>query len=361
MFKNALIYRIEHWEQPPLTEIEDRLTGARFIECGASQPESAGWVSPRGDAQAALAESVGGQIVLKLCTETKAVPGSVVKTQLQAQLDTIEQQTGRRPRGKQAKELKEMVVHALLPRAFPKRSDTLVWLDPVSRTVWVGAGSTKRADAVVTRLIELIGGGLKLSLLQTTLSPAMAMAHWLTEKEAPVGFTIDRECELKQPDSEKASVRYARHTLDIDEVGQHIQQGKMPTQLAMTFAGRVSFVLTEAMMLKKIQLLDVVLEGAGIDAAQGGKEDGGFDANVALTTGELQLLLPALIEALGGLHERQADGPAAAVDATALPDAASGAATGAMPKPGAASPVVKPGAKPAGKPPANPDDDSPPW
>jgi len=55
-------------------------------------------VAPRGDKHAALAEVVGGQLVVKLCAETRAVPGSVVKQQLQAQLDAIEQQTGRRPR-----------------------------------------------------------------------------------------------------------------------------------------------------------------------------------------------------------------------------------------------------------------------
>ena len=304
MFKNALVYRIEHWAPPTLTEMEERLSGARFIECGASQPESAGWVAPRGDKHAALAESVGGQVVFKLCTETKAVPGDVVKTQVEAQLDAIEKETGRRPKGKRVREVKEAVVHTLLPRAFPKRADTLVWLDPAAQLVWVGAGSTKKADAVVTRLIELLGGGLKLSLLQTTLSPATAMAMWLAEKEAPAGFSIDRECELKQPDSEKASVRYARHTLDIDEVGEHIKQGKLPTQLAMTWAGRVSFVLTEALTLKKIQLLDVVLEGA--QSGKDGNDDNGFDADVAISTGELRLLMPELIAALGGLHERQA-------------------------------------------------------
>ena len=321
MFKNALVYRIEHWEPPSLTDIESRLSGARFVECGATQPLSAGWVAPRGDKHAALAESVGGQMVLKLCTETKAVPGSVVKTQLQAQLDGIEQQTGRRPKGKQAKELKEAVVHALLPRAFPRRADTLVWLDPAARTVWVGAGSSKKADTVVTQLIELLGGGLKLSPLQTELSPVTAMSMWLAEKEAPAGFSIDRECELKQPDSEKATVRYARHSLDIDEVPEHIKQGKLPTQLAMTWASRVSFVLTEALTLKKIQLLDVVLEGAGIDAVKAGQDDNGFDADVALFTGELRQLLPALIDALGGLHERQTAAPAAVStpDATATP------------------------------------------
>jgi recombination associated protein RdgC len=322
MFKNALVYRIEHWEPPPLPDLEDRLSQGRFVECGATQPESAGWVAPRGDKHHALAESVGGQWVFKLCTETKSVPGSVVKQQVQAKLDVIEQEAGRRPKGKQVRELKESVIHALLPRAFPKRSDTLIWLDAAAGFVWVGAASTKKADGVVTRLIELLGGGLKLSLVQTAMSPATAMAQWLADKDAPAGFTVDRECELKQPDSEKASVRYARHTLDIDEVGEHIRQGKLPTQLAMTWSGRVSFVLTEALTLKKIQLLDVVLEGAGVDAANAGQDDGGFDADVAIATGELRQLLPALIEALGGLQEQQAGTATAGSDAPSTPDTA---------------------------------------
>src|ERR1700744_296711 len=122
------------------------------------------------------------------------------------------------------------------------------------------------------------------------------MAEWLSTREGPAGFRIDRECELKQPDSEKALVRYARHTLDIDEVGEHIRQGKLPTSLAMTWDGRVSFVLTEQLALKKIKLLDVVLEGQ----ERAGKGDDGFDADVAITTGELGKLIPDLVDALGG-------------------------------------------------------------
>ena len=308
MFKNALVYRIDQWDAPALAQIEERLGSARFAECGATQKESAGWVEPRGEKHAALAENIGGQWILKLCTETKAVPGGVVKNRLDAQLDKIKEQTGRRPKGKAAREMKEEIVQDLLPRAFPKRSTTLVWIDIDARRVLVGAGSTKKADAVVTRLVELLGGGLMLRLLQTELAPATAMAEWLTSKEAPAGFSIDRECELKQPDSEKSAVRYARHTLDIDEVGEHIRQGKLPTQLALTWNGRVSFVLTEALTLKKIKLLDVVLEGTGAD----GQGDNGFEADVALTTGELRQLLPDLLEALGGAA--RSDAPASAVE-----------------------------------------------
>ena len=88
-------------------------------------------------------------------------------------------------------------------------------------------------------------------------------------------------------------MRYARHSLDIDELGAHIEQGKLPTQLALTWDGRVSFTLTDALGLKKIKLLDVVLEGAKA-------EDGGFDTDAAIATGELGRLIPDLIEALDG-------------------------------------------------------------
>jgi recombination associated protein RdgC len=299
MFKTALIYRIRQWQQPSPAELQERLATSRFVECGASQMESDGFVEPRGEKHGALLEAVGNQLILRLCAERKVVPASVVKAELEARLDKIEADTGRRPKGKQAKELKEDIVHGLLPRAFPKRSATWVWIAPKAGWLVIGAASMKKADALTTRLVELLGGGIVLTLLQTELSPTVAMSEWLQAKEAPSGFTIDRECELKQPDSEKASVRYARHTLDIDQVGEHIAQGKLPTQLALTWGARVSFVLTEAMTLKKIKLLDVVLEGAAT-----GKDEGGFDADVAISTGELSLLIPDLIAALGGELKR---------------------------------------------------------
>lgn len=295
MFKNALVYHIDQWEPPTQGDIERRLDGARFAQCRPTQPQSAGWVEPRGERHGALLESVGGQLLLKLCSETKPVPASVVKEQLNARLDKIEADTGRRPKGKAAREIKDQVVHELLPRAFPKRSTALVWIDLKARRVLIGAASGKKADAVVTQLVDLFGG-LRLVPLQTEWSPATAMAAWLSDKQAPARFSVDRECELRQPDSEKAVVRYSRHTLEIDELGAHIKQGKLPTQLAMTWNSRVSFVLTDTLALKKIKLLDVVLEGhSPADGA-----DGGFDADVAISTGELQLLLPDLIAALGG-------------------------------------------------------------
>jgi recombination associated protein RdgC len=294
VFKNLTVYRVGPEWQAELTEVEDKLQKHRFIPCGASQPMSMGWVEPRGQAHGPLVESVAGQWIFKLMIEKKMLPGSVVKRALDERMKKIEQETGRKPGRKQGKELKEELMLELLPKAFTRQDAVSVWWSPEHRMLFVNAGSQGRADEVVGALVEALGG-LPVSLLHTATSAAVAMAAWLTEGAAPASFTIDRECELKSSDDMKATVRYARHALDIDEVRQHITQGKMPTRLAMTWNGRVSFVLTEGLQLRKIEFLDGVLE------AQGSAEER-FDADVAIVTTELTRALTALIEALGGEH-----------------------------------------------------------
>ena len=42
MFKNALVFQIDQWEQPTLAQFEERLDKARFVECGATQPRAMG-------------------------------------------------------------------------------------------------------------------------------------------------------------------------------------------------------------------------------------------------------------------------------------------------------------------------------
>lgn len=294
MFKNLTVYRMGPDWTATAAEIEAELGKARFVECGATQQKSIGWVEPRGEAHAPLVEVVDGQILLKLMTEQRVVPGSVIKKRTEEIAAKIEEQTGRKPGKKQVKDLKEQALHELLPMAFTKQSTTRIWIAPKERLLMLDAGSQAKADEVVTLLAQSFQG-LSMSLIQTAMSPAAAMTHWLGTGEPPYQFTIDRECELKSTDEMKSVVRYARHNLDTDEVKQHIVSGKVPTRVAMTWRDRVSFILTEALQLKKVTFLDVVFEGA-VSVEKGET----FDADAAIATGELIQLLPDLVEALGG-------------------------------------------------------------
>jgi recombination associated protein RdgC len=293
VFKNVMMYRIGEGWCPSLEQMEQALDAERFVPCGASQEKAIGWVEPRGEAHGPLVEAVSGQRVLKLKIETRGVPGSVVTRKAKERSAHIEAAEGRKPGKKEMKEIKEDVKLSLMPMAFSKESSVWVWIDPAKHLLVVDAGSQAKADEVITMLVKSFAN-LSLALINTQLSPQSAMASWLISQEAPAGFSVDRECELKAADESKSVVRYVRHSLDTDEVKLHVEGGKLPTRLAMTWDGRVSFTLTEGMQLKKVMFLDTVFEATSTD------KDEGFDADVAIATGELRKLLPDLLEYLGG-------------------------------------------------------------
>ncbi|WP_368921843.1 recombination-associated protein RdgC [Comamonas aquatica] len=291
MFKNMIIYRIAAQWVGVLEQVEQALQKTPFMPCGATNEKSAGWVPPRGEDHGLLAESVGGQWVLRFMSETKQLPAEVLNRKVQEKADAITKEFGRTPGKKEKRDLKDEAKLDLLPMAFTKQTSMWVWIDPQAQLLVLDTGAQGKADEVVSLLVESLQG-FGVALVDTQTSAQAAMAHWLLTQEAPAGFSIDRECELKAADESKAVVKYGRHPLDIDEVKQHIQHGKLPTKLAMTWDDRVSFVLTDALQVKKVVLLDAVLDQAG--------DEGGFDTDVAITTGELAKLIPDLVKALGG-------------------------------------------------------------
>lgn len=314
MFKNLTIYRLVSAWTLSVPEIEEALNPMRFVKCTASQEKSVGWVEPRGHENGPLVEVVGGQTILKLMIETKVVPSRAVADKVAERVKEIEASTGRNPGKKERREIGDEIRLSLLPMAFAKAGSVLVWIDAKKGMLAVDAGSQPKADEVMTCLIKCFDG-LVVERINTVMSPASAMGIWLSTKESPQGFSVDRECELRAADESGAVVRYSRHSLDTDEVAQHIAAGKVPTKLALTWGDRVSFVLTDAMLLKKIKLLDVVVKDT---SAQSDGKDDGFDANVAITTAELGKLLPDLFDALGGVTDKTS-APAAQAQSAAAP------------------------------------------
>ncbi len=292
-----MVYRFLSTISDQLDVFENSLSAYRFVACSGSQEISMGWVESRGRANGALVEVVDGQWIMKFMTETKVVPSSVVKRKVEEQVVHIEATTGRKPGKKEIRGMREDARLALLPMAFTKLSSVFVWIDPYAKLLVLDVSSQGKADELISSLVKAISG-FAVRQINTKTSPSVAMSEWLSSYEAPVSFSIDRECELKAEDESKAVVRYTRHPLDTEEVSQHIATGKVPTRLAMTWNERVSFVLTEGLQLKKVSFTDVVFE----DSAKPSKDviDDSFDADVAIATGELSQLLPDLIEALGG-------------------------------------------------------------
>lgn len=297
LFKSAMIFKLAG-TLPAADVIEQALAAAAFVPCTATQDHAIGFVPPR-EENGAFLEAVAGQWIARAMIETKTVPGPLVRKKAQEAADQIEATTGRKPGRKEMKGLREDALMALLPAAFPKQTAVTVWIDRASGLLVLDTASQARADEVVTLLVRAIDG-LALSLPQTKVTPASAMTQWLTAEpeDWPEGFAVERECDLCGSDEEKAVVRFTRHNLVTDEVRRHIAEGKLPTRLALSWEGRLAFVLTDAGNLKKLQFLDGAFDGRD-DA-----EDG-FDADVAIATGELGKMIPALFDAMGGLMQQE--------------------------------------------------------
>ncbi len=297
MFKNVTAYRIGPNWNASAAEIETALATNRFIECSLGQDKSVGWIEPRGIAHGPLLENIGGQWIAKLMIETKAVPSSVVKRKAEVQIQEIEAKTGRKPGKKEKREMCEDILHSLLPQAFAKQVAVTVWINPQDRLLAIDAASSGKADEVITQLVRALPG-LDLNLLQTATSPQTAMAAWLlavNSDELPASLHIEKECVLKSGSDDQPMVRYTRHILSTEEVRKHVREGKLPTQLALSWDGKASFVLTDNLQFKKLSFLD----GTEPDSINTQGEDK-FDANVVLSTGMLGPLIKDILQALGG-------------------------------------------------------------
>ncbi len=295
-FRNLQVFRLRNeWDgQPEL--LEKQLESLVLQPCGSGAQSSIGWIPPcKGEM---LVHSVNRQWLIALGVEQRLLPSSIVKQHVQERVRTIEENEGRRVGRREIRELGESVTLELLPRAFIRKRTSYCWIDPVHRWLVIDAAAPAKADELIEHLHKSVDN-LQLTPVKVTQSPCSAMTGWVADGDAPGGFSIDQDMELRS--AENAIVRYSKHALDGEEIPQHIAAGKVVTRLGMTWGDKISFVLDEKLQLKRLTFLDILKEEADNQAEN---EDERFDLDFTLMTGELAHLLDDLIKALGGEMEQ---------------------------------------------------------
>lgn len=292
-FKNLQVFRLPAPWKVDVDQLSMQLASQSFSNTGSGDMQSEGWASPRNNDS--LVHSVNQQLLLLLQTEKKLLPSSVINQVTKARAKELEEQQGFAPGRKAMKDLKERVTDELLPRAFSITRQTWVWIDPVNGWLVIDSSSPSKADEVIKLLLKC--DKIPMESLRTKVSPQTAMTDWLAGNEAPKGFTIDQDTELRAHTEDKATVRYVRHSIDPDDVQRHIAAGKQCTKLAMTWDDKISFVLTENLALKRIKPLDILNEDKDQRTAD---ENERFDADFLLMASELAKMLDDIVYSLGG-------------------------------------------------------------
>ena len=293
-FKNIFIYRLPADYKITATALQEKLALKPLMPCSGLDKQSRGWVSCRGDDR--LVHVANKQILFALGVEQKLLPATIINRFSKERAADIEAQQGFKLGRKAMKDLKQAVTDELLPRAFALQRTTYAWLDLANGRLIIEAASSPKAEELLEHLGKTVDN-FPVQLLQTELSPVAAMTDWLASENAPAGFTIDRELELRSSDENKATVRYANHVLEGKEILGHISAGKRVTRLGLTWNDRISFVLNEHLQLKRIDFLEIIKEESSKVAND---EDEMFELDFTLMTGELAKLLTSLTDALGG-------------------------------------------------------------
>jgi len=293
-FKNLALYRLPADWKVSAAELEEKLAQRTLQPCSPLEMLSRGWVAPSGTGR--LLHTVNQQHLIALGVEQKLLPASIIRQETAVRAAVLADSQGFPVGRRQMRDLKMRVTEELRARALNKRRTTRAWIDPVNGWFVVDAGSAGKAEELVEVLRDTLGT-FAVQFVETQRTPHTSMAAWLTHGDAPGAFGIEQDLELQTADPNKATVRYVRHPLDGKEIKGHLAAGKYPTRLGLTWNGRLSFVLTEKLLIKRVEFLEMTK-----DTPDGGEvdKDEQFDIDFTVMAGELAKMLDDLVQALGG-------------------------------------------------------------
>lgn len=300
-FKNLMVYRLSRDFNIDTAELEQQLQLFRFTPCGSQDMAKTGWVTPMGQESDQLHHEVNNQILLVIRREEKMLPKPVISEELGKRVSRLEQDQGRRLKKTEKDSLRDEVLHSLLPRAFSKNSVVRLWINVTDGLIMVDASSAKRAEDSLALLRKTLGS-LPVVPLTMETPIELTITEWVRSGNAPAGFALGDEAELKAILEDGGIGRFKKQALVSDEIHVHLEAGKVVTKLSLDWQNRVQFVLCDDSSVKRLKFADeLIQQNDDIDREDIAQR---FDADFVLMTGELSSLINGLTTSLGGEAQR---------------------------------------------------------
>jgi len=293
-FRNLTLFRFSPAVAADLQRLDAALGDHRLRPCGPLEMVTRGFVPPVGTGDdAALTHTVQHRTCFTLGAEDKLLPSAMVNEALQRKVRTIADEEGRKVSGRERKRIREDLYTELLPRAFVRSSRMGGYVDTRHGWLVLDTASRKAAENALTQLREALGSFPAVPLAPEE-GPRVLLTDWLANGTLPAGLALGDECELRDPaTSTGARWKCRAEDLDSEEVKEHLRSGKQVFKLGLVYDERISFVLGDDLVLRKVKLLDTVLDALPDDYESATAE---ATAAFVLFAGEVGRLLERMVE-----------------------------------------------------------------
>ena len=297
-FKNLLTYRLTQEVPFEPEALEAALASKPARPCASQELTTYGFVAPFGKGEDAPLVHVSGEFLLIAARkEERILPSSVVNDAVKEKVEEIETEQMRKVYKKERDQIKDEIIQAFLPRAFIRRSMIFAAIAPRLGMILVNSASAKRAEDLLSTLREVMGS-LPVRPATVKIAPVATMTDWVKSQQAAEGFYVLDECELRDTAEDGGIVRCKRQDLTGEEIQLHLSTGKVVTQLALAWQDKLSFILDDKMVIKRLKFEELLQEQAEQDGGDEAAQQ--FDASFQLMMMTFAEFLPVLFEALGG-------------------------------------------------------------
>ncbi|MDF0729954.1 recombination-associated protein RdgC [Pseudomonas entomophila] len=297
-FKNLLTYRLTQDVPFEPEALEAALASKPARPCASQELTTYGFIAPFGKGEDAPLVHVSGEFLLIAARkEERILPSSVVNDAVKEKVEEIETEQMRKVYKKERDQIKDDIIQTFLPRAFIRRSMIFAAIAPRLGLILVNSASAKRAEDLLSTLREVMGS-LPVRPATVKIAPSATMTDWVKSQQAAEGFYVLDECELRDTAEDGGIVRCKRQDLTGEEIQLHLSTGKLVTQLALAWQDKLSFVLDDKTVIKRLKFEELLQEQAEQDGGDEAQQQ--FDASFTLMMMTFSEFLPALFEALGG-------------------------------------------------------------
>lgn len=294
MFRNVRFYSLEG-DWPASEEALSRdLEKAGFEPCGPFTERSSGWVPVDADTSDLLARRVNGADLLRLRSQSRVLPHSVIKEELEARIEEYRERTQEAPSPREKRRLKAEARDELMPKSMLKSDRVWGYFDIKEKILGIDAAQESAAERFLRRL-QASCDRVNFKPLQYQ-KPFDDLLTKVFLGGAPSQFTVGRECRMQDAADTGSLVRWTNFDLSDSSIRDHVAHGMRLTHLEIVFENVMRFVLSDKGVVTKLKFL-------GLDDDSEDHEDplARLDAEFVLLAGTLRKLLGDLKKVLGGL------------------------------------------------------------